>query len=181
MSCLSVYHETSPHIPNKVLTHFEDIAATLAEHGISLGHEPVAGSVAPGSSPQAVIDACGGQTGERLRALGYSNTEIISLNRGHTQSAEQRGRFLDERRHGAAESWWVAGGRALLNVHVAEHVFALLCEKGDLITLASGTRYWLDLGEEPHVVLVRLYNEAEGGLAEFTDKDIAGRFPRLDD
>ena len=34
MSSLSVYHVSSPDVPNKVLTHFEDIAATLAEQGI---------------------------------------------------------------------------------------------------------------------------------------------------
>ena len=181
MSCLTVYHETSPDIPNKVLTHFEDIAATLAEHGIGFERQPVAGSVAPGSSSQIVVEACGGQLGELSRALGYPNTDIISLNRDHAQKAEQRGRFLDERRHTAAESWFLLGGRGLLNVHVGHHVFALLCEKGDIITLASGTQYWLDLGEEPHIVLVRLHSEAEGGLAEFTDKSIAGRFPRLDD
>lgn len=181
MSCLTVYHETSPDIPNKVLTHFEDIAATLAEHGIGFERQPVAGSVAPGSSSQIVVEACGGQLGGLSRALGYPNTDIISLNRDHAQKAEQRGRFLDERRHTAAESWYLLAGRGLLNVHVGHHVFALLCEKGDIITLASGTQYWLDVGEEPHIVLVRLHSEAEGGLAEFTDKSIAGRFPRLDD
>jgi len=34
MSSLSVYHVSSPDLPNKVLTHFDDIAATLAEQGI---------------------------------------------------------------------------------------------------------------------------------------------------
>ena len=34
MSSLSVYHVSSPDLPNKVLTHFEDIASTLAEQGV---------------------------------------------------------------------------------------------------------------------------------------------------
>ena len=34
MSSLSVYHVASPEIPNKVLTHLEDIASTLAEQGV---------------------------------------------------------------------------------------------------------------------------------------------------
>lgn len=33
MSSLSVYHVSSPDLPNKVLTHFDDITATLAEQG----------------------------------------------------------------------------------------------------------------------------------------------------
>ena len=36
MSILSVYSVSSPDVPNKVLTHLEDIASTLAEHGIVL-------------------------------------------------------------------------------------------------------------------------------------------------
>lgn len=181
MTCLTVYHETSPDIPNKVLSHFEDIAATLAEHGIRFERQTPAGKVMPGSGAQSVIEACGKQLGELSQAYGYPDTEIISLNRDHAQKAEYRDRFLCERRHAAAESWFLAGGRGLLNVHVGQHVFALLCEKGDIITLPGSTHYWLDLGDEPHIVLVRLYSEAEGGLAEFTDEGIAGRFPRLDD
>ena len=34
MSSLTVYHQTNPDVPNKVLTHLEDIAATLAEVGV---------------------------------------------------------------------------------------------------------------------------------------------------
>lgn len=181
MSCLSVYHETSPELPNKVLTHFEDIAATLAEHGVHLERRPTAQSVLPGASVESIAVACNEQISELSKAFGYGSTEIISLNRDHAQKAEQRGRFLDERRHAAAEGWYVAGGRGLLNVHVSQQVFSLLCEKGDVITLPGATRYWLDVGVEPHIVLIRLYNEAEGGQADFTDKDIAGRFPRLDD
>ena len=34
MSSLTVYHQSNPDVPNKVLTHLEDIAATLAEVGV---------------------------------------------------------------------------------------------------------------------------------------------------
>jgi 1,2-dihydroxy-3-keto-5-methylthiopentene dioxygenase len=36
MSILSVFHPDSPALPNKVLTHHDDIAATLAEHGVRM-------------------------------------------------------------------------------------------------------------------------------------------------
>ena len=34
MSYVAVYHVTTPDTPNKVLTHFDDIVSTLAEHGV---------------------------------------------------------------------------------------------------------------------------------------------------
>ena len=34
MSYLAVYHVCTPDTPNKVLTHLDDIVATLAEHGV---------------------------------------------------------------------------------------------------------------------------------------------------
>ena len=34
MSILSVFHLYTPELPNKVLTHHDDIAATLAEQGV---------------------------------------------------------------------------------------------------------------------------------------------------
>ena len=38
MSILSVFHTASPALPHKVLTHHDDIAATLAEHGVRFEH-----------------------------------------------------------------------------------------------------------------------------------------------
>ena len=34
MSILSVFHPSSPELPNKLLTHHDDIQATLAEQGV---------------------------------------------------------------------------------------------------------------------------------------------------
>ena len=34
MSYVAVYHVATPDTPNKVLTHFEDVVSTLAEHGV---------------------------------------------------------------------------------------------------------------------------------------------------
>jgi 1,2-dihydroxy-3-keto-5-methylthiopentene dioxygenase len=37
------------------------------------------------------------------------------------------------------------------------------------------------MGEHPHFVAIRLFNNAEGWVANFTGEPIAQRFPRLDD
>ena len=50
MSVLSVYHESRPEQPLKVLTHLEDIAATLAEVGVQLERWDASAPVAAGAS-----------------------------------------------------------------------------------------------------------------------------------
>ncbi len=47
MSSLSVYHVSSPDTPNKVLTHLEDIASTLAEHGVAFDRWEAATPITP--------------------------------------------------------------------------------------------------------------------------------------
>ena len=37
------------------------------------------------------------------------------------------------------------------------------------------------MGEEPHFVAIRLFNNPEGWVAQFTGDDIARRFPQLED
>ena len=49
MSRLSVHHQSSPQIPNKVLGHAEDIASTLAVAGIEYRELPLQATVAFGS------------------------------------------------------------------------------------------------------------------------------------
>ncbi|MNH47959.1 Acireductone dioxygenase [compost metagenome] len=56
-----------------------------------------------------------------------------------------------------------------------------MCEKGDLIGVPAGVRHWLDLGEEPRFVAIRVFNQAQGSVANFTGDKIAADFPRLDD
>ena len=72
-------------------------------------------------------------------------------------------------------------GRGLFNLHIGDYVYALLCEKGDLIVVPAGTAHWFDMGEAPRFVTIRLFNRPEGLDAEFTGNDIARRFPQLEE
>ena len=57
MSSLTVYHESAPEQPLKLLTHAEDIAATLAELGVRFERWQASAPIAPGASPDEVLDA----------------------------------------------------------------------------------------------------------------------------
>ena len=180
MSSLSVYHVSSPELPNKVLTHFDDIASTLAEQGVRFDRWQAAAPIQPGASQDEVIHAYRDQIDRLMNERGYVTVDVISLNSDHPQKAELRAKFLDEHRHGEDEvrfrrrSWLVYAAYWRLCVCRA-------VRKNDLISVPAGTPHWFDMGEHPHFVAIRLFNNPEGWVANFTGEDIADRFPRLED
>ncbi|NQD92950.1 acireductone dioxygenase [Pseudomonas sp. CrR25] len=181
MSSLSVYHESSPEQPNKVLTHLEDIASTLAEVGVRFERWQAVAPIAPGASQEAVIAAYRPQIDQLMSERGYVTVDVVSLSDDHPQKAELRAKFLDEHRHAEDEVRFFVAGRGLFTLHIDDYVYAVLCEKNDLISVPAGTRHWFDMGEHPHFVAIRLFNNPEGWVAQFTGEDIASRFPRMDD
>jgi 1,2-dihydroxy-3-keto-5-methylthiopentene dioxygenase len=181
MSCLSVYHQSSPNIPNKVLTHVDDIAATLGEHGVRFERWEAATPIQPGASQEEVIAAYKVQIDKLMTECGYITVDVISLDSDHPLKAELRAKFLDEHCHGEDEVRFFVAGRGLFTLHIGEYVYAVLCEKNDLISVPAGTPHWFDMGEHPHFVAIRLFNNPEGWVANYTGEQIASLFPRLED
>ncbi|OLF52491.1 1,2-dihydroxy-3-keto-5-methylthiopentene dioxygenase [Pseudomonas chlororaphis] len=181
MSSLSVYHLSSPDLPNKVLTHFDDIAATLAEQGVRFERWQAATRIVPGASQEEVLAAYQEQIDRLMTERGYLSADVISVDEHHPQKAELRGRFLDEHRQAEDELRLFVAGRGLLNLHIDDYVYAVFCEKHDLILLPAGTAHWFDIGENPYLLAIRLFKNAHGWAAEFTGSDLASQFPRLDD
>jgi 1,2-dihydroxy-3-keto-5-methylthiopentene dioxygenase len=181
MSFLSVYHVSSPDQPYKVLTHLEDIASTLAEQGVAFERLRAETPLKPGVSEEEVIHACRVQIDALMTERGHVAVEVISAGGNAAQGAEWRAALLLERQHGADEVRFFVAGQGLLNLHIGDFIYAVLCERHDLISIPAGTRHWLDIGECPQLVAIRLFNTRDGGAATSTGDDIAARFPRLDD
>jgi 1,2-dihydroxy-3-keto-5-methylthiopentene dioxygenase len=181
MSILFVYSVSSPDLPNKVLTHFEDIATTLGEQGVKFERLQAATSIAPGASPEEVLGAFQAQIADLTGEHGDTTSAVISLREGHPQADELRAGLLQEHQHDVDELRFFVAGRGLLNLHIGDLVFAVQCEKHDLMSIPAGTRQWFDIGERPHLIAIRLFKGAQGDLARFTGADLAARFPRLDD
>ncbi len=181
MSSLSVFSVATPDIPNKVLNHLEDIASTLAAVGVRFERWQAVAPIKPGASQDEVIAAYKPQIEALMNERGYVTVDVISLNADHPQKAELRAKFLDEHQHAEDEVRFFVAGRGLFTLHIDDYVYAVLCEKNDLISVPAGTRHWFDMGEHPHFIAIRLFNNPEGWVANFTGEDIASRFPRLED
>ncbi|WP_312703125.1 1,2-dihydroxy-3-keto-5-methylthiopentene dioxygenase [Stutzerimonas nitrititolerans] len=181
MSILSVYHESAPEHPFKVLTHVEDIAATLAEAGVQLERWEAGARLSAGASADEVIAAYRPQIDRLMNERGYAAVDVLSVTRDYPQKTELRAKFLDEHRHAEDEVRFFVAGRGLFSLHIENLVYAVLCEKNDLISVPAGTRHWFDMGEDPHFVAIRLFSDSQGWVAQYTGDDIASRFPRLED
>ncbi|MDG9757473.1 acireductone dioxygenase [Pseudomonas sediminis] len=179
MSSLAVYQHTSPELPNKILNHAEDIASTLAAAGIDYRQVELPAALRPGCE-QAEFDAAYGLWLQAFMGKeGHVQQELFNLQRNHPQKLELRARHLDEQSQSTASAWLFLGGFAQLSLHLEDHVYMLQGEKGDLLSLPAGTRYWFDLGEEPHALVARLSASEDAPVR--TDDDIASRFARLGD
>lgn len=179
MTSLSVHLETSPNLPNKVLTHAEDIASTLAAVGVGYRRLQAPAALRPGCGEQAFDEACGPWLQEVMAEGGYRHRQLLSLERNHPQKLELRARYLDEQTQSAPCAWLFVGGFGQLSLHLDDHVYVLRAEKGDLLQLPAGTPHWFDSGEEPHLLLARLSASDEAPVP--SGDRIASRFPRLDE
>ena len=181
MSILCVYHVSTPDTPNKVLTHVDDIAQTLAEQGVGFERWQASTRVEAGASAAEVTAAYQGQIDSLMTAEGYAQVEVLSVSREHPQQDGVRARLRDEHRHDADEIRLFAAGRGLLGLHIDDYVYTVLCEKHDLLRIPAGVPRWFDLGEEPRVVAISLFKTASGAMAHVTGSEIAQGFPGLDD
>ena len=181
MSILSVYHQSTPEQPFKVLTHHEDIAVTLAEAGVHLERWQASSVIAPNASDEALIAAYQSQIDRLMNERGYAGMDVLSLTRDQSRLTEPHVQELEECVLPGDQVHLFVAGYGLFNLHVEDKVYAVLCEKGDLILIPAGVRHWFDKGERPHLIAICLFNNPQYRVPQYTGDDIASRFPRLDD
>lgn len=90
-----------------------------------------------------------------------------------------REKFLNEHTHGEDEVRFFVEGAGLFCLHIGDEVFQVLCEKNDLISVPAHTPHWFDMGSEPNFTAIRIFDNPEGWIAQFTGDDIASAYPRL--
>jgi len=110
---------------------------------------------------------------------GFRSVDVIKMVPDHPKKAELRQKFLSEHTHSEDEVRFFVEGQGLFNIHRQGQVYAVRCEKGDLIGVPDGTPHWFDMGPNPNFIAIRLFTSTEGWVAHLTGNDIATRFPFL--
>jgi len=181
MSYLAVYHVSTPDTPNKVLTHQDDIASTLAELGVGFDRWQASTRLEADASEVEIIAAYQAPIDTLMTERGYTTVDVIRVSNDHPQKAELRAERLDEHRMAQDHVRFFVAGRGLFTLHIEDYVYAVFCEKNDLISVPAGIKHWFDMGETPHFVAIRLFSDPEGLAVNLTGDAIAEGFPRLED
>ena len=179
MSALTVFSSSAP---EKVLYQTQsaaDIADQLQQVGIRFeqwqANQPIDASTDSASILAAYSDDI-----DRLKQQGgYVTVDVISLSSDHPDKAALRQKFLAEHTHSEDEVRFFVRGEGLFCLHLGEHIYQVLCQQNDLISVPANTPHWFDMGSEPNFTAIRLFNNPEGWVANFTGSDIASRFPLL--
>ena len=180
MSQLTVYADTDGTTPLLTTEDFDEIAAQLGDAGITLERWQADRELADDADNDTIIAAYQDEIDRLVAERGYQTYDVVSMYPAHPDKDAFRKKFLDEHTHSEDEVRFFVRGHGLFIMHVGGKVYSMLCEKDDLISVPANTRHWFDMGPNPTFTAIRLFNNPEGWVANFTGDDIAGRFPLLE-
>ncbi len=109
-----------------------------------------------------------------MKKGGYETADVISINQLTENYEVIRAKFLAEHTHSEDEIRFFVDGQGIFWFHLeGEHIFNLLCQKGDLISVPAGTKHWFDAGESnPFVKAIRIFIDMSGWIPEYTGSKI---------
>jgi 1,2-dihydroxy-3-keto-5-methylthiopentene dioxygenase len=180
MSQLTVYPETRPDRAELQTDDFATIQKLLTTAGIRFQRWKADRELPADADSESILTAYRAEIDRLVNAEGYRSYDVVSMNPDHPQKDELRKKFLAEHRHSEDEVRFFVRGQGLFVLHLQDKVYALLCRQDDLISVPANTRHWFDMGPNPVFTAIRLFNNPEGWVAQFTGDDIASRFPLLE-
>jgi 1,2-dihydroxy-3-keto-5-methylthiopentene dioxygenase len=178
MSELKVYPDHASSHPS-VYTEHEAIQRELEAVGIRFERWEASRQLAASASQEEILAAYQGSVDRLMQQHGFRSVDVIKMVPDPPKKVELRDKFLSEHTHSEDEVRFFVEGQGLFNIHKQGKVYAVLCEKGDLIGVPAGTPHWFDMGPDPYFTAIRLFTHTEGWVAHFTGSDIAARFPSL--
>lgn len=180
MSELRIYQVAEPAAPPAVFVEPEAIAGQLDRIGVRFERWSASQPLAADAGQEAVLVAYREPVERLMRQYGFRSADVVALDPAHPDKAALRAKFLDEHTHDDYEVRFFVEGQGLFYLHVEDRVYGVLCKQGDLLSVPAHTTHWFDMGPNPAFKCIRLFTTPEGWVAQFTGRDIASRFPRLE-
>jgi len=180
MSQLTVYADSDPNTALLVTDDLERIREELGNAGILIERWSADHEISDDSDDDVIIRAYQREIDELIADRGYQAYDVVSMHPEHPDKDALRRKFLAEHTHGEDEVRFFVRGHGLFVIHGNDRVYSMLCEKDDLISVPANTRHWFDMGPNPRFTAIRLFNNPEGWVADFTGDEIASRFPTLE-
>ena len=179
MSRLTIFQDTNPN-SHEDFTEYQEITDRLSAIGVQFEQWQADQPLSANADQLAILDAYKEDIERLNNAHGFTTVDVVALGPDHPQKAEMRAKFLDEHKHDDFEIRFFVDGSGIFYIHKNDHVYAVLCEKGDLISVPANTTHWFDMGEQPEFKCIRFFTTPEGWVGNFTGSKIAGQFPTFD-
>lgn len=130
------------------------------------------------ASQEEIIEAYSKDLKPFMEQGGYSTADVISINKLTENYDAIRAKFLAEHTHTEDEIRFFVDGEGTFWFHLENgEIFNLLCQKGDLISVPSGTKHWFDAGEvNPFVKAIRIFIDMSGWVPHYTGSGIEQKF-----
>lgn len=180
MSELTIYSEDNPATPVLQSKELDIIRSELDKINITLERWKADRELADDADNDAIIAAYQSDIDRLVERGGYQSYDVVSMNPDHPDKDAFRQKFLAEHTHSEDEIRFFVRGHGLFVIHANDQVYSVLCEKDDLISVPANTRHWFDMGPNPTFTAIRIFDNPEGWVANFSGDDIASRFPLLE-
>jgi 1,2-dihydroxy-3-keto-5-methylthiopentene dioxygenase len=180
MSLLTIYRHANPN-DQQVIRDPDDIARRLYAIGVTFERWEANEPLAEDADQETILNAYKAQVGRLMDQHGFKSADVISVGPNFPDKAALRAKFLSEHTHSEFEVRFFVDGHGLFCLHPDEHVYAVYCEKGDLLSVPAGMKHWFDSGAEPNIKAIRLFTTTEGWVAQYTGDPIADRLPKIEE
>jgi len=179
MSQLKVFHQDDANDILQSSSDKNEIANILLDVGVIYRQWNTPVELEADSTEDKIIKAYQSQINKLRSEAGYQSVDTISLNTESPNKQELRKKFLAEHTHAEDEVRFFVKGKGLFSLHIENKVYEILCTQGDLISVPANTSHWFDMGPEPDFTVIRLFNNPDGWVAQYTDSKLSEQFSRL--
>lgn len=180
MSLLTIYKHADP-TQSQVIRDAAEISRKLNAIGVHFERWSASEPLADNADQAAVLEAYKDQVAELMQKHGFKSADVISVRPDFPERVALRQKFLSEHTHSEFEVRFFVDGHGLFCLHPNEHVYAIYCQKGDLLSVPAGMKHWFDSGAEPNIKAIRLFTTTEGWVAQYTGDKIADGLPKMED
>lgn len=179
MSILAIFPDNGDE-PAEIIKDHSKISKIL--DGIGVLFEPWDTSiiVTDAASQEEILKAYHVQVEQLKERYKFQSADVVSLQKDHPDREAMRQKFLAEHTHTDDEIRFFVEGSGLFYLHVENIVYAVLCQKGDLISVPANIAHWFDMGSKPLFKCIRLFTDPVGWVGHPTGSNISSLLPDYD-
>lgn len=179
MSTLTLFRDSAPDTVVSQTGDGDEIARQLEAIGIRFERWPTR-DLPENATQEQILEAYSAEVAQLKSERGFKTVDVVSLHPEHPDREQFRQKFLNEHRHSEDEVRFFVDGQGLFYLHIGDTIYAVLCQRNDLISVPHGTKHWFDMGPHPAFTCIRLFDNQEGWVAQFTGEELSAATPRFE-